>query len=52
MIQEFKEFIQPQECTKVFDLGDVKDAFSESRAGVPGFGEVHRTNAPNRVLCA
>jgi hypothetical protein len=29
--------IQPQECTKVFDLGDVKDAFSESKAGVHGF---------------
>jgi len=28
----------PQECTKVFDLGDVKDAFSESKAGVHGFG--------------
>jgi hypothetical protein len=30
--------LKPQECTKVFDLGDVKDAFSESKAGVHGFG--------------
>ena len=32
------DFIDPQECTKVFDLGNVKDAFPESKAGVHGFG--------------
>jgi hypothetical protein len=30
--------LDPQECTKVFDLGNVKDAFPESKAGVHGFG--------------